>query len=130
MGLFGDFFLGDYSRFDRSPISEALGPGVGLFEDLYKATKGNLDGWAGDRDGDISQVPKDIAGDLFRVMKRNIPLGSLWYGRLALERLMLDNIERMIDPGFDRRMRKYERKIKKETGQEFWWSPGESLPNE
>lgn len=127
-GLFGDFFLGDYSRFDRTPITEALGPGVGLFEDIYKATKGNLDGWATSRDGDISEVPKNVAGDMFRVVKRNVPLGSLWYGRLAFERLMLDNLERMIDPGFDRRVGKYERKIKKESGQEFWWRPGESRP--
>jgi len=26
LGLFGDFFLGDYSRFGRSPITEAIGP--------------------------------------------------------------------------------------------------------
>ncbi len=123
MGLFGDFAFGDYSRFDRNPITEALGPGVGLFEDIYKATKGNLDGWATSRDGDLSDVPKSVAGDLFRVAKRNIPLGSLWYGRLAVERLVLDNLERLIDPNFDRRIGKYERKMKKETGQEFWWSP-------
>lgn len=122
LGLFGDFFLGDYSRFDRTPISEALGPTVGLMEDIYQATKGNLDKYAAGED------PKNPMRDAFNVAKRNIPLGSLWYGRLAVERLILDNLERAIDPGFDQRMRRLERRLTKK-GQKFIWAPGEKLPD-
>lgn len=129
LGLFGDFFLGDYSRTDRTPIGTATGPMFGLFDDIMKATKGNLDRWVKDEDGEISGVAGDIGGDLFRVMRRNLPLSTLWYGRLALERLVLDNLERLVDPSFDRRMTKFERKIKKETGQEFWWKPGDAAPD-
>lgn len=129
MGLFGDFFLGDYSRFDRTPITEALGPGVGLFEDIYSATKGNLDKSAEDLSEGRELKDVNPLRDLFRVAKRNVPLGSLWYGRLAVERLILDNLERMTDPNFDRRMRGLERKLTKESGQQFWWAPGESAPD-
>lgn len=121
LGLMGDFFLGDYSRFGRNPITEAMGPIPGLFEDIYTATKGNFDRAV--FEGDEANPGRD----LFRVAKRNIPLGSLWYGRLALERLILDNFERLVDPQFDRRMRKLERKLTKESGQKFWWSPGQGL---
>lgn len=121
MGLFGDFFLGDYSRFGRNPLTELGGPLAGLVEDSYSALKGNLD-------KGLSGEEPSMGRDLFRVAKRNIPLGSLWYGRVALERVLLDNLERLVDPKFDRRMRKLQRKIQKESGQEFWWAPGEMTP--
>lgn len=120
-GLFGDFFFGDYSRFDRTPLSEALGPTVGLFEDIMKVFSGNLEKAASDEKTNFFR-------DAFKVAKGNIPMGSLWYSRLAVERLVLDNVERLIDPNFDRRIGKYERKMRKETEQEFWWRPGQTRP--
>ncbi len=125
LGLYGDFIFGDYSRFGRSPLTELGGPVVGLIDDLMGATKGNLDKVFA---GDGERVDRNIGRDLFRVAKRNIPLVSVWYGRLAVERLVLDNLERLIDPNFDSRIGKYERKMKSETGQEFWWRPGETRP--
>lgn len=122
MGLFGDFFFGDYSRFDRSPVTEMTGPTAGLFDDIMSATKGNLDKYADGKDPNVGR-------DLFRVMKRTIPLGNLWYTRLAFERLLLDNMERLIDPKFDSRMGKYRLKMMKETGQQFWWRPGKLAPD-
>ena len=121
MGLFGDFFFGDYSRFDRSPVTEMTGPTAGLFDDIMSATKGNLDKMSEGKDMDVGR-------DLFKVMKRNIPLGNLWYTRLAFERLLLDNMERLIDPKFDSRVGKYRIKMAKETGQKFWWRPGKLAP--
>lgn len=123
LGLMGDFVFGDYSRFGRNPITESMGPIPGLFEDIYTATKGNFDRAV------FEGEEANPARDLFRVAKRNIPLGSLWYGRLALERLILDNLERLTDPQFDRRMRRLERKLTKESGQQFWWAPGGGLEN-
>lgn len=121
LGLFSDFVFGDYSRFGRSPVTEAMGPTVGLFEDIMQATKGNLDKAIDGKD-------TNVARDLFRVAKGNIPLGNLWYARLALERLVLDNLERLTDPKFDSRIHKYQNKMQKETGQQFWWRPGQKAP--
>ena len=127
LGLFGDFMFGDYSRFDRSPITEMGGPVVGLMDDLLSATKGNLDKQISDWDTG-STTKRHVGRDLFRVMKRNIPMGSLWYARLGIERLLLDNLERLADPEFDSRVNKYARKMNKQTGQEYWWKPGEPRP--
>lgn len=128
MGLFGDFFFGDYSRFDRSPVTEMTGPMAGLFDDLMSSTKGNLDKQLEDIDNGKDRE-QHVARDLFRVFKRNIPLASLWYSRLAFERIVLDNMERLADPGFDNRINKYERKMRKQMGQEFWWRPGNLAPD-
>ncbi len=121
LGLFGDFVFGDYSRMGRNPMTEAMGPMYGLIEDIYTATKGNLDKAV------LTDQEANPVRDLFRVAKRNIPLGSLWYARLAMERLILDNLERLVDPRFDRRMNQLTRKMKKESGQEYWWAPGEGI---
>src|SRR5210317_1935065 len=42
---------------------------------------------------------KDVnyAGDMNDLIKKNFPGGSAWYGRLALERWVFDNIAEMID---------------------------------
>lgn len=125
LGVYGDFLFGDYSRFGQSPLTTMGGPVVGLIDDLMHATKGNLDKVLNEN-GDRADT--NVARDLFRVAKRNLPLVSVWYARLAIERLVLDNLERLVDPNFDTRIHKYEQKQKKETGQDFWWRPGETRP--
>jgi hypothetical protein len=119
MGLFGDFIFGDYSRMGRNPMTEVMGPMYGLAEDVYTALKGNLDKVS------LADQETNVVRDLFRVAKRNTPLSSLWYGRLAVERLIMDNVERWADPQYDRRLRRLTRKMNKETGQQFWWAPGD-----
>lgn len=123
LGLFGDFFFQDYSRFGREPLVEAFGgPMLGLVDDIMRTAKGNIDRSLADEKTKFSK-------DLFRLVKRNIPvMSSLWYTRLATERLLFDQIDRMIDEKYDRRLRRYARKMKKETGQKFYWEPGATTP--
>lgn len=124
LGLAGDFILQDASRFGRSPVEEFLnigGPTGGLVSDIFRATKGNFDKTAGGGDA-------NFARDSFNILKRNVPFSNLWYSRLLIERTFLDNIERAIDPKFDSRMRRLERKYKKEFGQNYWWKKGKLAP--
>lgn len=121
-GLFGDFLFADYSRFGRTPLTELGGPVVGLVDDIARATKGNFDRFADGKDTNVGR-------DLLKIGIRNLPLVHVWYARLMADRLLLDNLERLVDPEYDRRIRKYERKLRKETGQEFWWGPGQSTPD-
>lgn len=125
LGLFGDFMLGDYSRFGRSPLSEMGGPVAGLADDLFRAVKGNFD-QAILEDGGGKDI--NVARDLFRVVKRNVPGVSLWYSRLVVERVLLDQMERMVDPKYDRRIRRFERQMKNKDGQEYYWRPGNVTP--
>jgi len=122
-GLFGDFMFADYSRFGRSPITELTGPLGGLLDDIGRATKGNMDRFIDGKDPNFLR-------DIFRVAKRNTPGVNLWYSRLIVERLLFDQLEMMIDPKFNKRRRQFERRIKKQTGQEFWWKKGEISPRQ
>ena len=95
---------------------------LGLVDDIMRTAKGNIDRSLADEKTKFSK-------DLFRLVKRNIPvMSSLWYTRLATERLLFDQIDRMIDEKYDRRLRRYARKMKKETGQKFYWEPGATTP--
>ena len=117
LGLFGDFLFKDQSRYGSSMTSELLGPLASNVDNIYKATKGNYDKY-------INGQEPNFLKDTFKVAKRNIPVvGSLWYSRLVLERLMLDNMERLIDPKFDSKMHKLEQKMMKKQGTKFWWRP-------
>lgn len=121
-GIFGDFLFSDYSRFQNSLAITLAGPQVGFVSDLARVFKGNFD-----KALDDDQESKFFS-DLYQFGKRNIPAVKLWYTRLLMERLFLDQLERTIDPLFDTRMQRIENKMKKEKGQEFWWKPGDAVP--
>lgn len=117
-GILGDFFFADYSRYNQSIGSTLLGPGFGLADNLARATLGNLYK-AIDEDKESNFVR-----DMTKIATQNIPMIKLWYTRLFMERLVLDQLERMSDPGYDARIRRVERKMQKEKGQNFYWRPG------
>ena len=126
-GLFGDFLFADASRFNRGIIVESMGPAVGLMSDVWRATKGNMDR---DINNFLDGKSKDVnyAKSMFKLAKRNIPLQSLWYGRLMFERWVLDNIERLVDPKFDSNAIRQENKFYRKTGQKSYWKKGKALP--
>lgn len=121
LGLFGDFMFSDYNRFQQSIGGTMAGPIVGTTQSLLRA--GDLYGLA---EGDWSA--QEFAADVFKVGSREIPGVNLWYSRLLVERMMLDQIEKGLDPKYDNRMRRLERRMQTEQGQGFWWRPGEALP--
>lgn len=120
LGLFGDFMFGEYNRFGNSPAASLAGPTVGLAESLMKL--GDLDSLGTDKKWD--RVP----ADLWKIVNREIPVARLWYTRLFVERMIMDQVESMLDPSYDSRMRKIESRMQKKNGQGFWWTPGEVAP--
>jgi len=125
MGLFGDFLFADYSRFGRDPIVDSIGPVAGLGSDVLRTFMGNFQRALEDESGKSMDKFKR---DVFNLAKRNTPAVSLWYTRLVLERLLLDEIERMADPRFDRHNRMIEKRMQREFGQQFWWRRGQQAP--
>ena len=61
-------------------------------------------------------------------MRQNTPGGSLWYIRLAYERMLLDQLQMMVDPDARAAFHRQKRNRKRDYGQEFWWAPGETAP--
>ena len=74
-------------------------------------------------EGDYNKV----GTQMINLLRRNAP-GRLWYTKMAYEHLILDQLEEMINPDFYKNWRRYERSLNRETGQEFWWKPGDPTP--
>lgn len=109
-GIFGDFFFGEVNRFGGGPAQTAVGPTFGAFFDLV-----NL--WQKARSGD------DVSANALRVALNNVPYLNLFYTRIALDYLLLFQLQEAVNPGF---LRRYERKVEKEQGQTFILRPSES----
>jgi hypothetical protein len=108
-----------FTKSGRSWQAEVAGPIGGIIEDVTKLTS--------------SQVRKayegkdtNLATELTRVGRRYTP--GTFFTKLAVDRLLWDNIQTLADPDYRGSFRRMEQRLKEETGQQFWWSPGENVP--
>lgn len=70
-----------------------------------------------------------LSGKSFaQYLKGWTPGSTLWYARTAVDRLIFDQIQSLVDPNYRQSFQRYERRIKKDYGQGFWWGPGDPLP--
>ncbi len=53
---------------------------------------------------------------------------SVWYARLAMERLVFDELEAAIDPNAARSFRMIEQSARRDYQQRFFWKPGTRAP--
>lgn len=120
------------------------GGGAGIFGDLIGVTaEERLSGWqqfaAGPLAGDLDRLSSgvmDIAqGDERGAWKTGASLRSamlpgqnLWYLRLAMDRLIADQIQREIDPNYHQGWRRAQR-MASDQGTGFWWGIGEAAPD-
>lgn len=119
LGLYGDFLFSESTQRGQSPIASFLGPVVGLAEDAFKLTQGNL-----------IQAAKgeetDFGAEAMRMVQGNLPGGNLWYTKAAMDHLIWNQLAEYFSPGYLGRMR---RRQQKEFGARYWWEPGEIAPD-
>lgn len=121
-GIFGDYLLSDTSRFNQNFQTTLMGPVAGFVNDGFRVFAGNFDRAL--QEGEESK----FMSDFLQFSSRYIPAAKFWYTRLLLERLLLDQAQRMADPLYDTRMRRIEDKMQRERSQQFWWAPAETTP--
>ena len=122
LGFMGDFLFSTQYGGAKGGAGTILGsiPMLGL--ELLDFTFGNA----------VRTIKgKDVnyGGDLADLIKKNFPGGSLWYLRLALERWVFDNISKTIDPKYHQKRKRLIKRVRKEEGTEFFWSPGNVMPD-
>ena len=123
LGIFGDFLFADQNRFGYGPLQTLAGPVLGSFvPDVTKLTIGNLQELAYGEDTKAGR-------DLTQFLKRYTPGSSLWYGRLALERLLFERLQDLIDPNANRSFRRKMQRTQQDYGQDWWWAPGDMAPS-
>ena len=121
LGLFGDFLFSDANRFGRGPVMSFAGPVFEFGDSTAQLILGNLQQL-------LRGEETNVAAEAVRYASRYTPGSSIWYARLALERLVLDELERMADPDAPQRFRRIEARAREEMGQRFWWRPGQTAP--
>ena len=120
-GIYGDFLFSDVNRYGGGLAGTIAGPGVGFVDDLRKLTIGNaLQAMAGE--------DTNISSEMIGFAARYTPGSSLWYSRLALDRMVVDQLKLWADPEALKKMRRSEKKLQRETGQGYWWSKGDLTP--
>ena len=122
LGYFGDLIFG--TRYSvASGAAGVLGAAPGMLLDTSELLIDNI------YEGFASDMEMNIGGDLSKFIRRHTPGGSHWYLRLAFERLIFDTLQSMIDPKWNSKKRRKIKKTRKEQKTDFWWRPGDALPN-
>ena len=123
LGIFGDFFASETSRAGGGIYETVGGPVVGFGSDVIGLFAENAVSAAEGRDLRLGR-------DVTNFIRYNTPvLSSLWYERLAFDRLVADQLQDLIDPEAEAQWRRQERQRERDYGNTPWWSRGEITPD-
>lgn len=120
--LWADYILQDQNRYGENLITNAAGPVGGFVNDSYNLTIGNFRDMI---EGNDSNFGRDATDFLSRYM----PGGNIFYLRAAKERLIFDQLQRMVDPEAYQSFRREEQFFRQQYNQDVFWEPGEAKPD-
>lgn len=121
LGFFGDLLFQETGKYGQGAVENFMGPVAQILDDMVDLTKGQFDKVVRGKDTDFW---KDA--NRFR---RKYLTPRTWYTDLVFDRLVMDWIWEQIDPNAGKTFREMEKKLKRETGRESFWRPGDRLPN-
>lgn len=119
LSLYGDFLFADTNEFGRTLAGAIGGPGLGLVEDTFKLTVGNLQQLAKGEE-------TDAGAEAARYLRAYTPGASLWYTKAATDRLIFHQLQEYFSPGY---LARTKRKAQQNYGTTYWWDPG-ATPDE
>lgn len=122
LGIFGDFFQSTTSRAGGGLAETLAGPVFGAVSDVGRAVGSNVAALA---EGKDSHVGRDVVN----LARRYNPAATLLPTRLALDRVVWDQLQELLDPDAASDWSRAERKMKREQGSQSWWRRGDILPS-
>lgn len=123
MGIVGDFLLTDPTTNPGDATANAIknvaGPTVGSIFDIgYKLGVENIYEAANDKD-------THFAAEAIRTGRSHLPYVNLWYAKAALDHAGMHALQENLSPGY---LSKMQRRAQKDWNQDYWWEPGEAMP--
>lgn len=112
LGIYGDFLFGETNRFGRSLTETLAGPTISDVSELKEII-------------DRLRAGEDAGAAALRFGVGVTPFANLFYTRIALDYLILFQLQEAINPGFLKRM---ERRIQRENKQTFILPPSRAIP--
>lgn len=121
LGIYGDFMFAGVNRFGGGLGDTVAGPLWGRAGSARDLITGNtLEALAGEK--------TNAGREAVNFLRQNTPGGSLWWARLAYERVVLDQLQQLTDPQARAAFRRKVGQRKKDYGNGFWWAPGDTAP--
>jgi hypothetical protein len=121
-GIYGDMIGSVATKGGAGPAEIAVGPIPGQLAAGANALKSGVRGLMFDDE------PSN-AGAVIRTLKKWVPGSNLWYARLAIDRLIYDQIQTAVDPQYRESFRRMKKRAKDDYGQKFFWGPGDDTPS-
>uniref|UniRef100_UPI003BAB8FA9 hypothetical protein n=1 Tax=Stappia sp. TaxID=1870903 RepID=UPI003BAB8FA9 len=122
-GLLGDFASASSNRFGGGIIDTLQGPALSLIGDTVDLTVGRNIAAARGETVNRGREAVNFAGRYTPV------LSSWWATRGAYRRLVLDQLQWMVDPAAAKSFKARQQNLERRTGQEYWWEPGKATPS-
>ncbi len=119
LGIYGDYLFGSVNRFGGGFAGSLAGPVTSRASNLWNLTGGNLIQLAQDE-------PTNFGREAVSFARMNLSLP--FYARLAYERILLDELQKSVDPQARAAFRRKASKLKTQFKTGYWWAPGESAP--
>lgn len=94
-------------------------PVIGSAVELIDVSVGNVAQWARGKD-------THALAEAARFTLSHTPFINLWYARGVIDRAVMHDLQELLSPGYLERMRE---RAQRDWGQDFWWRPGEDLPD-
>jgi hypothetical protein len=125
LGILGDLVSQGLSgnKGTQGPVSGFLvGPTLGaVIDPITAVTLGNIGAAASGKD-------VHLTSELIRQARTAVPGSNAWFLRVAMNRLLLDQLQEMADPNYRQSWKRIERSAQ-ERGSTFWWKPGAATPD-
>lgn len=129
LSIFGDFLAADRDSYGHGPLETAAGPVASVPIDLWGFLSSIYNNATGPKQQKVPlslQLKRSIlkaVGNQTPVLTTFAPL------RAAYQRWVLDTLQKATDPLAHAEMARKQVRLEKETGQQYYWKPGELLPS-
>lgn len=122
LGIIGDLTTASTTRLGGGLMGYFAGPTVGFFNDAGSLVFGNAkDAMNGD--------DMNLGRDAVKFAKRYTPGTTLWQTRAAMDRMVWDQLQILLDPEAHQAMRRQVHQQKNDYGNGEWFPSGEPLPS-
>jgi hypothetical protein len=127
LGVFSDAFTYGESEDGKDVINALAGPLLDMFGQTFNASRAAIDQIG---DGIKGEETDSNAGrEFIKLLKKITPFTTNWYTKLATERMVWDNLQRVMDPEADEAFQRRADWYQENKAQNYWWSPGAAEPD-
>ncbi len=122
LGLFSDVLLRDPDAYKRNLVAELAGPLASMSGETTLNTMSYVYSAFASASDDTIDMGKETS-EYMRALRRNMPFGSLWYAKTAVDRVVMDEIDSALNDESHKRVRDMINRANRDKGTGYWLPP-------